>query len=231
MREIFAMGFSLVVLISYSQSDSLIIVQGKIFNAQTKEPVSARITYQSLPYGNRVGVINNNNFSFPIVERERYSIVVEANGYSTAKYMIDPAEADSDNKLIKDIPLEYVSLASTSDQVGKVVRLNNLIFEVAKSKIDPESFSELDMVVAMMNDNKNMVVQLEGHTDYLGDAAKNQKLSEQRVEAVRDYLVSKGIKKSRIKLKAFGGSMPLSRDNTPEGHRLNRRVEMRILKS
>jgi outer membrane protein OmpA-like peptidoglycan-associated protein len=102
---------------------------------------------------------------------------------------------------------------------------------VAKSKIDPESYPELDMVVAMMNDNKNMVVQLEGHTDYLGDPAKNQKLSEQRVEAVRDYLVSKGIKKGRIKLKAFGGSMPLSRDNTPEGHRLNRRVEMRILKT
>lgn len=207
------------------------MVQGKIYNAQTKEPVSAKITYQSLPYGNRVGVINNNNFSFPIVERERYSIVVEANGYSTAKYMIDPAEADSNNKLVKDIPLEQASLASTSDQVGKVVRLNNLIFEVAKSKIDPESYPELDMVVAMMNDNKNMVIQLEGHTDYLGDPAKNQKLSEQRVEAVRDYLVSKGIKKGRIKLKAFGGSMPLSRDNTPEGHRLNRRVEMRILKT
>lgn len=76
-----------------------------------------------------------------------------------------------------------------------------------------------------------MVIQLEGHTDYLGDPAKNMKLSEQRVEAVRSYLVSKGIHKNRIKLKAFGGTMPLSRDNTPEGHRLNRRVEMRILKN
>jgi outer membrane protein OmpA-like peptidoglycan-associated protein len=72
---------------------------------------------------------------------------------------------------------------------------------------------------------------LEGHTDYLGDAKQNMRLSEERVKAVRDYLVSNGIGKSRIKTKAFGGTQPLSRDNTPEAHRLNRRVELRILKN
>ena len=100
-----------------------------------------------------------------------------------------------------------------------------------KSKINEESYSELDVVVDMMQENPMMVIQLEGHTDYQGDAKDNIKLSQERVESVKRYIVSKGIAKSRIKTKAFGGTMPLSRDNTPEAHRLNRRVELRILEN
>jgi OmpA-OmpF porin, OOP family len=114
-------------------------------------------------------------------------------------------------------------------QVGHVMRLNNLIFEVGNSKIDPESYGELDLVVNMMKENPSMIIQLEGHTDYVGAAADNLKLSQRRVESVKNYVAAKGIAKSRLKTKAFGGSQPLSRDNTPEAHRLNRRVEVRIL--
>lgn len=216
-------------LTSFSQGDSLVTVEGRVYSAETKEPVVARITYQSLPYGSRTGVINNSNFSFPLFDNDRYAIVVEAVGYASVKYMLDPTEAEN-QKIIRDIELQ-ASTSSKEHEVGKVLRLDHLIFEVARSKIDPDSYAELDLVSSMMQENKNMVIQLEGHTDYLGDPAKNMKLSEQRVEAVRSYLVSKGIHKNRIKLKAFGGTMPLSRDNTPEGHRLNRRVEMRILKN
>jgi OmpA-OmpF porin, OOP family len=215
----------------YSQADSIVMLQGKVFSAETREPVTARITYQSLPYGNRVGVANNNTYSFPLFISERYSLVVEASGYAPAKYLLDPAEAKGQSIWIKDIELEKGTAVSSLPEAGKVVRLDNLIFEVAKAKIEPESYPELDMIVNMMNENKIMVIQLEGHTDYLGDPAKNVKLSQQRVESVRDYLTSKGVNKKRIRLKAFGGSMPLSRDNTPEGHRMNRRVELRILKS
>lgn len=83
----------------------------------------------------------------------------------------------------------------------------------------------------MMKENEAMVIQLEGHTDYQGNAKENLKLSKERVESVKHYIISKGIPKNRIKTKAFGGTMPLSRDNTPEGHRLNRRVELRILEN
>lgn len=215
----------------FSQADSIVVAEGKVYNAETKEPVVARITYQSLPYGNRVGIVNNSSYSIPLFEQERYAIVVEASGYSTAKYMLDPAEANEQKKLMLDIEL-HLSMGDPSRfEAGKVLRLDNLIFEVAKSKIDPDSYPELDLVVDMMNENKSMVIQLEGHTDYLGDPAKNMKLSEQRVESVKNYLVGKGVRKNRIKLKAFGGTMPLSRDNTPEGHRLNRRVELRILQN
>ena len=208
--------------------DSLIYAEGKILNGATKEPITARITYQSLPYGNKVGVITNSAYSFPMFDNEKYAITVEAAGFAPAKYMLDPAEANTSMKVVKDIELGS-GAPEHHHNVGQVMRLNNLIFELGKSKIDPESYSELDILLNMMLQNPTMVIQLEGHTDYLGTAKENIKLSQERVEAVKDYLAKKGISKTRVKTKAFGGSQPLSRDNTPEAHRLNRRVEVRIL--
>ena len=219
------------LITSYAQPvDTLTYAEGRIINSVTKEPVAARITYQSLPYGNRVGVINNNMFSFPMFDNEKYSIIVEAPGFSVAKFLLDPAEANTDRKVIKDIELITGESPDVKKHTaGQLMRLNNLIFQVGKAKISPDSYEELGIIVNMMKENNAMIIQLEGHTDYQGDAKENLKLSQQRVDATKDYLVSKGIGKARIKTKAFGGTQPLSRDNTPEAHRLNRRVELRIL--
>lgn len=212
------------------EADSLIYAKGRIIDANTRELITARIVYESLPYGNRIGVINNDTYSFPMFDREPYSITVEAPGFAPVKYMLDPSSANGDKQVVKDIEL---SSGETPNPhvAGKVLRLDNLIFEVGKSRIDPESYSELDILVNLMKDNPKMVIQLEGHTDYLGDSRANMRLSQQRVESVKNYVANKGISKARIRTKAFGGSQPLSRDNTPEAHRLNRRVEVRILEN
>ena len=221
----------LITIVGFGQTiDSLTHAEGKIINAATKEPVTAHIIYQSLPYGSRIGTINNTTFSFPMFDNEKYSITVEAPGFSVAKFLLDPAEANSDRKVVKDIELTPGnSPDAKKHSAGQLMRLNNLIFQVGKSKISPDSYDELGIIVNMMKENSAMVIQLEGHTDYQGDAKENLKLSQQRVDATKSYLVSKGISKSRIKTKAFGGTQPLSKDNTPEAHRLNRRVELRIL--
>src|SRR5688572_1219937 len=86
-------------------TDSLIYAEGRVMNAETKELIAARITYQSLPYGNKVGVINNSQYSFPMFDGEKYAITVEAPGFSPAKYMLDPAEANADKRVVKDIEL------------------------------------------------------------------------------------------------------------------------------
>lgn len=222
--------FSITSLGAFAQElDTLVHAEGRITNAETGEPVSARIIYESLPYGNRIGVINNSAFSFPMFDKDHYSITVEAPGFAPAKYLLDPATANGDKKVIRDIQLS--SGSKPAPTAGRVMRLDNLIFEVGKSRIDPESYSELDILVNLMNENPKMVIQLEGHTDFLGDSRANMRLSQQRVESVKSYLADQGISKSRIRTKAFGGTQPLSRDNTPEAHRLNRRVEVRILEN
>jgi OmpA-OmpF porin, OOP family len=230
-KLLFAFVLASLFSAAHAQVDSLIYAEGRVINAATKELVTARITYESLPYGNKIGVLNNSSYRFPMFDNEKYTIVVEAAGFAPQKYMLDPASANGDKKVIKDIELSTGEAPKPQHIVGQVMRLNNLIFEVGNAKIDPESFTELDLVLNMMRENPNMIVQLEGHTDYIGSAADNMKLSQRRVESVKTYLVSQGINKNRLKTKAFGGTQPLSRDNTPEGHRLNRRVEVRILQN
>lgn len=228
--SVFLLLFISVATSCWSQSpDSVTYAEGVITSAETQQPILAKITYTSLPYGNVIGMVSGDRFSFPMFDGAKYSIVVEASGFMPAKYMLDPAEANSTNKVIKNI--ELVMGSNKKHEAGEVMLLNNLIFEVGKSRISPESYPELELVVDMMQENDKMIIQLEGHTDYQGNAEENMKLSEQRVNAVKDYLVSRGLKSKRIQTKAFGGTAPLSRDNTPEAHRINRRVELRILEN
>lgn len=217
------------------QIDTLIYATGRIISAETKEPVLARISYQSLPYGSVVGTLNGESYRFPLFDKERYSITVEAPGYAPSKYLLDPAEANEERLVLKDIelglPQGAVDVAHETHTEGKVLVLKELIFQQGRAKIAEGSYAELDKVVMMLNQNPNMIVQLEGHTDTRGDPKANMKLSQIRVNAVRDYLLDKKIQKSKVKTRAFGGTQPVSREDTEEAHRMNRRVELRILKN
>lgn len=225
----------LATTVSFGQGqDSIIYAVGTISNHSTKEIVSAKISYQSLPFGNIVGTLNGSEFSIPLYGNEKYSITVEAPGFAPAKYMLDPATAVN-GKVTQNVelglPAAAATAAPTAHHVGKVMRLDALIFHQRSAVISPESYAELNTVSDMLHQNPNMVIQLEGHTDTRGDKNLNLKLSEDRVEAVKNYLVRRGISKSRIKLKAFGGSQPLSTENSEEAHKLNRRVEVRIIEN
>ncbi len=238
MKKIFLFFWMITGLTRYSYAqpaDTLIYATGKITSSETKEPVTARISYQSLPYGSVVGTLSGSSYRFPLFDKERYSITVEAAGYAPAKYMLDPSEANEERLVLKDIelglPNSAADVAHETHTEGKVLVLKELIFQQGRAKISEKSFTELDKVVLMINQNPNMIIQLEGHTDTRGDPKANLKLSESRVEAVKDYLVSKNIPKNKVKTKAFGGTMPISKEDTEEAHRLNRRVELRILKN
>lgn len=216
-------------------ADTLIYAQGKIINSATKEAVDATISYQSLPYGNKVGMLSGNSYRFPLYDKEKYSITVEAVGFAPAKYMLDPAEANNERIVIRDIelgaPADASATVETAHTAGKEMRLDALIFQQNRAKISPESFPELDEVVVMLKKYPNMVIQLEGHTDFGGDPKKSMELSKERVDAVKTYLVSKGAGKKKIKTKAFGGTAPLSRENTEAARVMNRRVVLRILEN
>ncbi len=236
MKKLIFPILSFASLAGYSQTiDTLTYAQGSITSATTKEAVVAKISYKSLPYGSVVGFLSGSSFTFPLFDNEKYSLTVEAPGFAPAKFMIDPAEANTDRKVIKNIELGLPSSASTEAEitrtVGKLMRLDNLIFNVSTAKIEPSSYGELNEVVKMLKENPSMVIQLEGHTDIKGDPKLNMKLSEDRVAAVKNYLASKGADKSRIKTKAFGGTQPISKENTEEARKLNRRVELRVLQN
>src|SRR6478736_155245 len=217
------------------ESDTLVYAQGNIVSATTKEPVVSEISYKSLPYGSKAGFLSGSDFKFPLFDNEKYELTVVAPGYAPSKYMLDPAEANTERKVIKNIelglPVSAVKVAEETHTVGKIMRLDNLIFNAGTSKIESSSYEELDHVVKMLKDNPKMIIQLEGHTDFQGSPTANMKLSQDRVDAVKNYLTSKGASKNSIKTKAFGGTQPISRENTDEAHKLNRRVEVRVLQN
>jgi OmpA-OmpF porin, OOP family len=227
--------FTLAFAAGAQPADTLIYAEGRILNKTTKELVPASISYQSLPYGNIVGQMKGSSYRFPFYTNDRYEIVVEAAGFAPAKYLLDPGQANGERKVVQDVelglPTGAFTAAETAHSVGRVMTLENLIFQQGQAKIDEASFDELDKVVSMMQNYPKMVIQLEGHTDIQGDPKRNMTLSQQRVDAVKGYLTSKGINKSRVKAKAFGGTQPLSREDTEEAHKMNRRVQVRILKN
>ncbi len=234
-KLIFQVFFLAMFLNSFSQGDTLVYAEGNIISLATKAAVVAKISYRSEPYGSMAGFLSGSSFSFPLFDKHKYSIVVEAPGYAPSKFLIDPDEANSDHKVIKNIELGLPSsannIAEETHTAGKVMRLENLNFDLGTAKINSSSYAELDRVVKMLGNNPKMVIQLEGHTEPKGNPQLNLKLSQDRADAVRNYLVSKGAKKKSIKTKAFGGTQPLSREDTEEAHAMNRRVELRILEN
>ncbi len=217
--SVFLVMFTSAFTVGYAQDE--ILAQGKITDSRTSKGVKANVRYSSIPTGSIFGRFSDSTFSFPIFGTAKYQITAEAKGYNPRTVIVDPKDIGSNNKVMRDIILT---------PSGETMRLNNLIFPQGKAVIDPKSFEELDEVAQMMKENSKMVIQLEGHTDNQGSSKANLKLSEDRVEAVKKYLASKGISKDRIKTKALGGSQPLSNEMTQQARALNRRVEMRVLK-
>jgi OOP family OmpA-OmpF porin len=99
-------------------------------------------------------------------------------------------------------------------------------FDFNKAKLKPEGEQQLEVVVRELNANPTIRVLIEGHTDSIGSHAYNQKLSERRADAVRDYMVSHGIDPSRITTKGWGETKPVASNRTEEGRAQNRRVEL-----
>jgi OOP family OmpA-OmpF porin len=103
-----------------------------------------------------------------------------------------------------------------------------VLFDFDRSNVKPEAASILDRLVGFMNENKDKKAALSGHTDNVGTEAYNQKLSERRVNAVRDYVVKKGVDGGRISGEGFGESKPIADNRTKEGRAKNRRVEINV---
>jgi outer membrane protein OmpA-like peptidoglycan-associated protein len=103
------------------------------------------------------------------------------------------------------------------------------LFESGKSVLTVSSYSEIDHLLNILQDDPKMRIEISGHTDKTGSEPINFKLSEARAKAVMDYLVKKGIAQSRIEYKGFGSLQPISDNTTPQGRAKNRRVEFKIL--
>ncbi len=112
---------------------------------------------------------------------------------------------------------------------GRIELKQKIFFATAKTRILPKSFPVVDEVSDVLRKNPNLRVRIEGHTDSVGPARRNQRLSEGRAKSVRKYLISKGVDPSRLSSVGYGEDRPIEDNSSPEGREINRRVEFYII--
>ncbi len=206
--------------------DTIIKIRGKVINSEDSSAVNATILYQKLPYYDDMGMasskIADGSYEMYMLKNIKYTVQVKAAGFDTIEDEWIVLDNDNNGVLEKNFVI-------SPNEENKKISLDDLRFASSKSTITKESYAELDGLVKWMKDRPRKIIQLEGHTDFAGNASANLRLSQERVEAVKEYLSRNGVKKSRVRTKAFGGTEPLSRERTDEAKANNRRVEVRIL--
>jgi OOP family OmpA-OmpF porin len=207
---------------------NVVVVSGKVTDISTGKPIETKIIYEDLEDGEELGVANSNpltgEYKIILPYGKRYGIRPELENAIGVSKHID-LSVPGEYKEITGQNLETAPL-----KIGTTVTLYNVFFEFAKATLEKESFLELDRMIGVMNNNTNMAIEVQGHTDNVGSDAVNMRLSQQRADAVKDYFLSKGISADRVKSTGFGEDKPVASNETTEGQARNRRVEFVILR-
>jgi outer membrane protein OmpA-like peptidoglycan-associated protein len=160
-----------------------------------------------------------------------------SDGQEVNQYKTDPLKADTDGGSVYDgqeIANNTKPLDPTDDvpkkvapkiELGKSMVLEGIVFKTGKAIIDPSSEETLKSALKTLNDNPEISVEVRGYTDNVGKAASNMRLSQKRAEAVRWWLIKKGVSSKRIYAKGYGQTNPIGDNATPEGKAKNRRIE------
>jgi outer membrane protein OmpA-like peptidoglycan-associated protein len=160
-----------------------------------------------------------------------------SDGDEVMKYKTDPLKADSDNGTVNDgaevargsNPLDPSDDVPKKEElvveVGKAIVLEGVVFKTGSAEITPVSEEILTKAYNTLEQNPDIEVEIQGHTDNTGKRATNMKLSQARADAVKAYLVGKGIDGKRIATKGFGPDKPIATNKTAAGRQQNRRIE------
>lgn len=111
----------------------------------------------------------------------------------------------------------------------EMITLSNLQFETGKATIRPESIPQLNQLAEYLLRKSSMKISIAGHTDNVGNDASNLILSQQRADAVKNYLIAQKVQAERIKSLGFGSTKPVADNSSEAGRRQNRRTEIRVV--
>ncbi len=200
-------------------------VKGKVYDKKTSSGLPSSVELIDLTTKQTISKVQTDetgNYLITLPVGKDYAFNVARQGYLfySDNYSLKNRPADSIYK--KNIPLQPIEVQAT-------IVLRNLFFDTKKYDVKPESEVELDKVVQLLQDNPTVKIQIEGHTDNIGTAVDNQKLSEARAKATINYLIKKGIRAERLIAKGFGASKPIADNKTEEGRSQNRRTELRVM--
>ncbi|MEK9138355.1 MAG: OmpA family protein, partial [Bacteroidota bacterium] len=159
-------------------------------------------------------------------------------GEEVGRHKTDPLKADTDAGTVNDgteVARGSDPLNTADDvppkkeelkvEVGKAIVLEGIAFAAGKAEITAQSESILEIAYNTLAQNPEITVEIQGHTDNTGKKATNMKLSQARAEAVKAWLVKKGIAADRVTAKGYGPDKPAADNKTADGRQKNRRIE------
>ncbi len=215
--------------VTSQDSDPVVLVSGTVLNQQTgKVPEDASVSYEDLSTGKVLGQAKpdptTGRYKLVLPFGKNYGITAKAKGLIPTSTNLDLTTMKGRYLELDDRDLSMVPLVK-----GNTATINNLFFDLGKATLKPESAPELKRILQVMSENKALVIEISGHTDNTGSDEINNKLSLERANAVKDYLLKAGIDTARIRTKGYGKTKPKADNSTEEGRQINRRVEIEIL--
>ena len=200
-------------------------VKGKVFDKKTSSALPSTIELIDLATRQTISRVQTDatgNYLVTLPVGKDYAFSVNRRGYLFYSDNYSLKDKSPDSTYEKNIGLQPI-------EVNAAVVLKNIFFDYNKFDLKPESQVELDKVVQLLQDNPTVKIQIEGHTDNIGNASDNMKLSDNRAKAVVNYLVGKNISISRLTAKGFGATKPISDNAREEGRAQNRRTELKVI--
>ena len=214
------------VVLPEPPKELVLFLTGKVVDSETGDPVMAKVDVIDLSSDLVIATTASSDvdgtYRVRLPAKKSYMVDFRGTGFLSDMKQVNIPETYSEEFVTLDMPLIKV-------KVGKKVVLNNILFQTGKSILTTSSYTELDRLLGILKDNALMRIEISGHTDNTGSLALNSKLSEDRAKAVVEYLVQKGIDRSRLEFKGFGPQQPIADNTTAEGRSRNRRVEFKIL--
>jgi len=206
--------------------DVLVSVTGQVFNSKTSEAASnVKVKIERLPDGLPIGEVLTDslgNYQFSVRAGARYAIIGELDGFISQDENFDFNDLTESRSYSRNLSL-------TPIEKGEKIVLNNIFFDFDESELKTSSYPELNRILGYLNSNVIKKIALNGHTDSIGDANYNIKLSGRRAKSVMDFLLRNGISQDRVSYEAFGPFAPVESNDTEEGRAKNRRVEFEIV--
>ncbi|ATL47315.1 flagellar motor protein MotB [Chitinophaga caeni] len=203
-----------------------IYVKGNVYDSLTREPLIAVIDLIDLSNGQTSATIRSDktgNFLVPLPVGKDYAFNVNRRGYLFySDHFTLTKDLDHSKPFERDIPLQPLAIDAE-------IVLKNIFFATKEYKLEAASEVELNKLVALLENNPGMKVEINGHTDNVGKDEDNMVLSRNRAKSVVDYIIAKGIDPGRITAKGYGETQPVADNNTEEGRAQNRRTTLKIL--
>lgn len=203
------------------------ILKGKVIDADNAEPLAARMVLTDNEKNVVLAIVNSNpttgDFEMFIPHGGNFGVSTEREGYLFNSINFNVPAFSEMQEIDTHIIMEKAA-------IGKKVVLKNIFFDIGKADLRQESVSELENIRELLVKNATLKVQINGHTDDVGEATYNKGLSLRRAKSVVDYLIRNGVDTNRLAAIGYGEERPLvSNDDEMGGREINRRTEIEII--